>query len=80
MNSCNDCHEFQNKGNNTSKINLQRSFTKINGKLHLGFDSPIVCPTVTDYVPDTIILAGNGAIENKDGEDCWTILKNQMKK
>jgi hypothetical protein len=75
MNTCNACTAFLKNSN----IDLKRSFTKIENKLHLGFNRPIVCPTIAQYVPDTIIFAGNGAVELSDGGDCWQILRDELR-
>ena len=80
MDTCKDCANFLVKTIYGSKINLERSFTKIDNKLHLGFNRPIVCTTIANYNPDTIIFAGNGAVELYDGGDCWEILKNELTK
>lgn len=78
MNTCLDCANFLTKTKYASTINLARSFTKINNHLHLGFNRPIVCPTIANYIPDTIIFAGNGAVELSEGGDCWEILKKKL--
>lgn len=78
MRHCEHCLAFIKKGKLASKIDLSMSFTKINGVLHLGFNRPQVCPTLASYIPDTVILAGNGAVEMKGGGDCWTILKKEL--
>ncbi|MES2345837.1 MAG: hypothetical protein V4494_07875 [Chlamydiota bacterium] len=67
------------KTNFASSIDLSRSFTKIDSVLHLAFDKPEICPVLSSYVPDTIIYAGNGAVEIVEGRDCWEILKDKMK-
>lgn len=79
MKICNLCSEWVKKSKYKNKIDLLRSFTKIADTLHLGFDSPFVCKMVADYMPETIVLAGNGAVEIKGGGSCWTILENKMK-
>jgi hypothetical protein len=80
MQLCNHCLTIIEKFNSASKIDLTRSLTKIGGTLHLGLDRPEICPVLSSYVPDTIILAGNGAIEVSGGGDCWEILKDKMEK
>jgi len=74
MDTCPACANFLKK----SKIHLEKSFTKIGNKLHLGFNRPIVCPTIAQYIPDTIIFAGNGAVEINDGSDCWMVLNKAL--
>lgn len=79
MQHCEHCLAFVKKGKLASKIDLSRSFTKIANKLHLGFNRAVVCPTLSAFVPDTIIFAGNGAVEIAGGGDCWDVLKDKMK-
>ncbi len=79
MQHCERCLAFVKKGKLASKIDLSRSFVKIDGILHLGFNRSEVCPTLSNYAPDTIIFAGNGAVEIAGGGDCWNILKGRMK-
>src|SRR5260221_135716 len=74
MDTCVDCSNFLRK----SKVDLKRSFTKIGNKLHLGFNRSIVCPSIAQYIPDTIIFAGNGAVELSDGGDCWQVLNTAL--
>lgn len=78
MKTCNTCASWIDKTVSKGKLNLERSFTKIGDTLHLGFDRPEVCQTIASYTPKTIILAGNGAVEVKDGEGCWSILEKGM--
>jgi len=79
MQHCEHCLAFVKKGKLASKIDLSRSFVKIDGILHLGFNRSEVCPILSNYAPDTIIFAGNGAVEIAGGADCWNILKGKMK-
>lgn len=79
MQHCDHCLAFVKKSNLASKIDLSRSFVKIDGMLHLGFNRSEVCPILSKYVPDTIILAGNGAVEIASGGNCWNVLKDKMK-
>lgn len=76
---CDHCLSFLKKDKLAPKIDLSRSFTKIDNKLHLGFSNAQVCPILSSYKPGTTILAGNGAVEIADGGDCWNILKTQMR-
>lgn len=79
MHHCEHCLAFVKKGKLASKIDLSRSFVKIDGILHLGFNRSEVCPILSNYAPDTIIFAGNGAVEINGGGDCWNILKGKMR-
>lgn len=79
MQHCDHCLAFVKKTKLASKIDLSRSFTKIGNKLHLGFNNPLACPVLPAYRPDTIILAGNGAVEIVGGGNCWDVLKDKMK-
>lgn len=79
MEHCEHCLAFVKRSNMASKIDLSRSFTKIEGMLHLGFSNSEVCPILSKYSPKTIILAGNGAVEIADGGNCWDVLKEKMK-
>jgi len=79
MKICNQCSDWIKRSKYKDKIDLKRSFTKIADTLHLGFDHSIVCKTVTNYIPETIILAGNGAVDVKGEGSCWGTLENKMK-
>jgi hypothetical protein len=78
MQHCDHCLALVKKGKLFSKIDLSRSFTQIGNKLHLGFSSSLACPVLAGYRPDTIILAGDGAVEMVDGGSCWKILTTKM--
>lgn len=80
MNICNSCAAWLQKGLLRSELSLERSFTKIKGTLHIGFDRADVCTTINDYIPETIILAGDGAVEiEKQGGSCWKLLEKEMR-
>lgn len=78
MKPCGACNSYLIKANLKFQIDLASSSTKINGELHMPFDRKTDCIALTNYSPDVIILAGNGAIEVEDGLNCWDILKNTM--
>jgi hypothetical protein len=80
MQYCEYCFASIKKSKLASKLDLSRSFTKINNKLHLGIDREIVCPVLARYIPRTIVLAGNGAVKLVDGGCCWNILKIGLSK
>lgn len=65
MKTCTACESSLIKAN--FKIDLASSSTKIDGEFHLPFDRKTDCTALTNYLPDVIILAGNGAIEVKVG-------------
>lgn len=79
MKTCNSCADWLAKGCGAGIVKLETSYTKVGGQLHLGFDDRTVCKSVADYVPETIILAGNGAVEIKGEGDCWKILEQEMR-
>jgi hypothetical protein len=80
MHPCDYCHYFVKEYKPASKIDLTRSLTKIEGTLHLGLNRQEICPVLSSYVPDTIIFAGDGAIEVAGGGGCWEILTYKMKR
>ena len=78
MHHCEHCLAFVKKGKLASTIDLSRSFVKIDGTLHLGFNRSEVFPILSNYAPDTIIFAGNRAVQISGGGNCWNILKDKM--
>src|SRR5579862_5617244 len=80
MKICDACANWIKKTSLRNQINLENSFTKIDGELHLPFDQSTDCSILGNYSPDIIILAGNGAVEVQGNFCCWDILKNIMSK
>lgn len=78
--TCKSCTEFIKKTKNPDPSHLKKSFTKIGGCLHFAFDEKMICEKIASYVPDTIVLAGNGSVEISGGKDCWEILNEGIKK